>query len=435
MSLITTQQFPGLQADIPGATFQGQQRGFQTREMQNRENLSLLEQQKAQQDMIKAQQDAERAATESTAALRSLGLSEDASQDTPDQARQRLIAMNPVDAKRIADAVGLVDDERKQEAAAFAYRAKQIADPAQQALMIEQRAEEIDARGGDSSNTRALLDTEFGEARNAELSSLEAISLTTMERAALGLKREAAQVKAAKGVKASEVQRSDILPDGTVQLVRKDGSIEIVSAGEADKTLIKQAREYGAEIQGLRAGERSEAKAASKVALKSFETLGKIRKNIVNLDRGIRLIDKGAGTGPIEKMFPSFKAASVELDQLRSELGLDVVGGVTFGALSEGELNLALDVAMPTGLDGPEMKQWLIDRREAQRKLASNLSEAAIFLGKPGNNIADFIEMKKAEQVATTEGVLPSGITEDDITVTMRDNNMTRQQVLDRLAQ
>jgi hypothetical protein len=203
-----------------------------------------------------------------------------------------------------------------------------------------------------------------------------------------------------KAADAPKVQSSKLLPGGLVQMVMSDGSVRTVPPKEANAELIEAAEERGAELQGLRAGERGAAAESIKVAAESFKTLGSVRKNIANMDEGIRLLDEGAKTGVIESRLPSVRAASVKLDNLRNRLGLDIIGATTFGNLSEGELEFALSSALPTGLDEPELLKWMQDKRDAQHKVAANLEEAALFLGTPGKTMADFIKMKKEEREA-----------------------------------
>ena len=141
-----------------------------------------------------------------------------------------------------------------------------------------------------------------------------------------------------------------------------------------------------------------------KLSLDAFTQVTKIRKNIVNLQRGVDAIDKGADTGAIEKLFPSINQATLELEQVASELGLDVVGSVTFGALSEGELNLAMSTALPTGMQEDELRKWLVDKMAAQRKLAAYLDEQAVFLGGENATLAGWIERVKGGATQPTGG-------------------------------
>jgi hypothetical protein len=128
---------------------------------------------------------------------------------------------------------------------------------------------------------------------------------------------------------------------------------------------------------------------------KMFERLGKVTTAENNLNEAIRLVDDGAATGPVISMLPSVTQASVELDNVQAQMGLDVIGSTTFGALSKDELLFALNTALPNKLQGPALKDWLVRKRDAQKKLKLYIEEAAIFLGKPGNTIPKFLEMKK----------------------------------------
>jgi hypothetical protein len=235
------------------------------------------------------------------------------------------------------------------------------------------------------------------------------------------------------GVDGRQVQSSKIFDDGTVELVYTNGDTEVKSPEEAAKEMIKSSQVFGAKIQGLRQGERGAASEAIKQSAAAFKKLVPIKKNIKNLNEGIRLIDEGAQTGVIAKRFPSIKTASLELENLQGRLGLDVIADVTFGALSESELAFAKDTALPIGLEGEPLKAWLTRKRDAQIILAETLEEAALFLGEPGNSVPDYIRFKRGQAQTQVTQQLPQGITEEDIIETMRANNMTRQQVMERL--
>ena len=143
------------------------------------------------------------------------------------------------------------------------------------------------------------------------------------------------------------------------------------------------------------AAARESGTQAVKASGEAFKSLGTINVNIANIDDAIAAIDKGAETGAIYSMLPSVRVASVELDNVQKRMGLDIIGSVTFGALSQGELDLALNTALPTKLSPPDLRKWLSKKKAAQQKLSTYLSDAAIYLGKPGNTIAGWAEMKK----------------------------------------
>lgn len=156
-----------------------------------------------------------------------------------------------------------------------------------------------------------------------------------------------------------------------------------------------------------------EAKNATETSKKYFDQLTNINANINNYKEGIRLLrEEGASTGVVEKRLPSLKAASQKLDNLRNRLGLDVVGGTTFGALSEAELAMALDTAMPSSLQPEELAKWFEERMSAQQKLADILDGAIQFLAVPGNSLADLREeQKKSPQGGSGKGAMTPGIT------------------------
>lgn len=195
----------------------------------------------------------------------------------------------------------------------------------------------------------------------------------------------------------SAVQSAKILEDGTVQIVRKDGSVEIKPPSDIEAEIIARAKDVGVEIQQKRAQGRGLGKDAAKQSSAAIDQIQGIRSNNATLKQVVEEVKGGAETGPLADRLPSFRAATVKLNQLKNKLGLDVVGSVTFGALSEGELKLALNTALPTNLQGPELVQWAEDKIEAQEKLARYLEDQAIFLADPGNSRADWIKLQKEQ--------------------------------------
>jgi hypothetical protein len=393
-----------------------------TRDEANRQRLQGLAE----------QQQAEQLATRQ----RALGVPEVAPEgETPKEARLRAFADNPDVGKKILDSLGVVNQEQKEEAAAFASSALSAPDEETQQFLIDERVRKVTTRGGNASETLLLKNLDPVK-RKAALEALEAAALTAAQRGTLEARKTTAGAPGQ-----DPVQSSKILDDGTVQLVRKSGAVEVKSPEAATKELVKEAQRFGAQLQGLRSGERDAAKAAITQSIDAFKKLAPIKKNIKNLNEGIRLIDEGAQSGVIAKRFPSIKTASIALENLQGRLGLDVIADVTFGALSESELAFAKDTALPIGLEGEPLKDWLGRKRDSQKVLAETLEEAALFLGEPGNSVPDYIRMKRAQQPAApaqstaqpAAQALPQGVTEEDITETMRANNMTREQVLARL--
>ena len=152
-----------------------------------------------------------------------------------------------------------------------------------------------------------------------------------------------------------------------------------------------------------------QAKTVTDIIDKSFEKIGNITSNIRNIDRAIDAIDRGAGTGRAERLLPSIKAASIELDNMRNQLGLDVVGATTFGALSKGELDLALDTALPTGLNEPQLREWLERKKVAQQKVVDYLDNQIDFL-EGGGTIGQWRTLVTDAEDAVSRGADPEAV-------------------------
>ena len=193
------------------------------------------------------------------------------------------------------------------------------------------------------------------------------------------------------------VQASEILPDGTRLITMRSGKTIVqdpegnVLTGRARAEAIKTGREYGIEITGRGAKERGIGTLDAKTIGDSFKTIEGIQRNLSNLDAAIAAIDAGADTGVIAQKFPSWNSSTITLKNIQNRLGLDVIGSVTFCALSEQELALALETALPTGLDEPELRQWLVDKKAAQQKLSDYLTEQVVFLRQGNNTVADWL--------------------------------------------
>lgn len=133
----------------------------------------------------------------------------------------------------------------------------------------------------------------------------------------------------------------------------------------------------------------SQAAAVGRLSASEASELLNLARNatstINNLNEALRLVEEeGANTGYIESKLPTWRASSIALDNVQKQLGLDVIGRVTFGALSEGELDLALATALPTNLQEEELAKWIRDKIVAQQKLRNEYAKAAAFLAGGG---------------------------------------------------
>ena len=94
------------------------------------------------------------------------------------------------------------------------------------------------------------------------------------------------------------------------------------------------------------------------------------------LDNIIDAIKSGADTGVIANYFPTVTRSTAELFQAARRLGLNIIQNTTFGALSAAEMNLAMETAVPTGLDEAELMQWAQGKKQALYKLQNEVQGA-----------------------------------------------------------
>jgi len=202
-----------------------------------------------------------------------------------------------------------------------------------------------------------------------------------------------------------KVQSSKILDGNVTITVFSDGRREVrgpngdIVTGETAFKVIKEAEDRGIEIQGERAGGRRAATVAVNTSLTAFDQVAKSRSNIANLTEAKRLIvEEGANTGFIVNNLPNWKDSSIALNTVKNELGLDVVGSVTFGALSQGELTLALNTALPTNLSEDALVDWIDRKISAQGKLQDYLYAQAIYLADGDKTIGDWLRSQEKKQ-------------------------------------
>ncbi|HHZ69879.1 MAG TPA: hypothetical protein EYN54_06275 [Methylococcaceae bacterium] len=175
-----------------------------------------------------------------------------------------------------------------------------------------------------------------------------------------------------------------------------------------DKNIAEQIGNVKATIRQREKFGELTASSRAKTIDSGFEKIVKIDAGLRNIDRAVAELNAGAGVGAIEKFLPSFRASSVALDNIQKSMALDVIGSVTFGALSQGELDLAKEVALPTGLDTPQLIKHLTDRKTAQEKLRGYYQEQIQFLDQ-GGTVAGFMRSKERgisnqpEQLAAPE--------------------------------
>lgn len=208
----------------------------------------------------------------------------------------------------------------------------------------------------------------------------------------------------------SEREFNNLIADFTPKEQAKAKRVKAGLEGRASSNALQTAIDAGPgalkeylDAVGSESGSKKAGDAAIARSEKAFDSVEKIKTSISNIDEGIRLLDEGAETGPIMALLPSVRSTAVQLDNLQSRLGLDVIGNTTFGALSQSELEFALKTALPKNLEPKDLRAWLVKKKESQTKLAGYLTEVAQFLGTPGNTTADWLELQSVRQLESEQ--------------------------------
>ena len=240
------------------------------------------------------------------------------------------------------------------------------------------------------------------------------------------------------------VQSVSDLPDQSGVLVKmKDGSVVVKTSGGQELTGeaamefvrksqsnyaelqkgIYQSRETGtltaqADLIGDVEFQKKNAILRSDMIKLSGESMSKIKQNLANYQIALDALDAGEGgiaiSGRISQFIPDITAAAQSLRTAKSKLGLDIIGSVTFGALSEGELKLAMDTGLPDdNLSPVELRKWITDRMDAQRKALSAVNDTLRHFTNQGSikdYYTDIVGIDNGQSTAQSDDDDPLGI-------------------------
>jgi hypothetical protein len=203
--------------------------------------------------------------------------------------------------------------------------------------------------------------------------------------------------------------------NGLVQYLTRDGNMVVkflnkvyTDPVQIEKLIAKANKEADrvdlqsglveAEVAGLTEGAKGAFSIAKDQASEGLKLITRLERNIGNYQEGISAIDEGAQSGFFVSLLPSIRQASIELDNVVNRLGLDVVGSVTFGALSEGELRMAMSTAAPTNMRPEYLKKWFQERIKSKNNVLKVTQDMVRFLSGGDKTMKDYYERKDTLQ-------------------------------------
>ena len=139
---------------------------------------------------------------------------------------------------------------------------------------------------------------------------------------------------------------------------------------------------------------------AQKVGVDAMQFVDRIDTDLGLYQNILDALDAGANTGPLISLLPTTTAATALLESAANKLGLGVISSVTFGALSKGELDLALRTEINAQLPPDELRKQVTEVMAAKKKLRDDMYEKAYRLASGEEKYSDYI---KSLRVAPTE--------------------------------
>lgn len=226
------------------------------------------------------------------------------------------------------------------------------------------------------------------------------------EAAAIDLERRKA---GALGAKDPVTRASQKFLNGTVYTITDRGVVvydpsgRLVTGADAERVL-KEANEFENQNRAIGVGLSEAAKLQQKDANEAFNKAELVGGQIATIDRAISEIDAGAQTGLVYNLLPDITAQAGGLRAALQQMGLDVVSSVTFGALSQSELDIAMSTAYPRNASSAELREFLVKRKNALSKLRRFTEETAMFLRNPLNTKSDWTKLQQQSRDLKASG-------------------------------
>ena len=160
-------------------------------------------------------------------------------------------------------------------------------------------------------------------------------------------------------------------------IIVKGADNQVITGTEAIQNAIEEGRRSDLDDARARAAATAEGDLSVKQMAETSEALDLAITNAQMNDQFIRLLEEEGADATLWATYkPSWfrDNATIEFNQLARQAGLNVIASVTFGALSEAELKLAMDTAVPRFQTNEAAADYFRRRKAAQLALASELS-------------------------------------------------------------
>lgn len=299
---------------------------------------------------------------------------------------------------------GIMDYLGEQSPTTGLSRAEQFAAALDPLIMPEMRAgEAIRARGAQR---------QAAATKNKTVEYLRRMGYNdyadAVESGAIGSKEIMNALMSQKMGGAGAVRSTKQFSNGTVVQSTDTGVVvynpqgKVVTGDEAQK-VINAANEYELSYAQRLSGGRKLGGISVEAAQDAFQKISLVNNSITNIESALDALEQGAQSGMIYNMIPNVTLASGQLEVAMNNMGLDVISSVTFGALSEGEMRLAMETAVPRNLPPEELKKYLQNKKSAQIKAKAALTKAATYLSNPANSLNTWLQEQASRPTPKVE--------------------------------
>lgn len=176
------------------------------------------------------------------------------------------------------------------------------------------------------------------------------------------------------------------------------GEVEIVMTGGKQLTPEQRFR-----LEQTVKTEASDFNEAQRVGVEAMKSYDQIQQDIGNLEQALAAVKSRPGiTGPLAQYLPNITAEAAAFERAANQLGLGVVSGTTFGALSASELALALRTNIDKGLPAEEQIKQLENIIRLRRKMSEAMYRKARELASGEVKYSTYIESQRPASPATT---------------------------------
>ena len=204
-----------------------------------------------------------------------------------------------------------------------------------------------------------------------------------------------------------------------------------VLIGDERVQALQEAKEQAIEDEAAKSSARRSGSKYADIAVAALDNSEILIQQVAGLNNAIQRLDEGAKVGSLDRLLAAFDMPTAARQTQQRELGLGVISSVTFGALSQGELDLALSINAPETNDEAELRNWYERKAAATLKLAQSAKEQAIYFSRPGASIGGWYALQdsiRAERELLEESNQPSDEGDAERNKALRDLGLSQEE-------